>query len=227
MKKHQSAPSNKVEEVRKQFEQQNLGASEQESLYAKVNKPPKEQRAQQQEPIYADIDFGAKGGRAPHEPVESVYATVASSGREPSQQPEVIYADIDFGAKGGRAPHKPVESVYAEVSAGRTTPPPRTPQDEVTSKILKNAEFQYGVLEVQERCQVVYGDRYALNKDLSAILENPQAGEKILRNLMENPEDPGKLAGRTVLGIKSQGRKEAEQEFRHLCSAFEKHICQV
>ncbi|WP_019220332.1 BID domain-containing T4SS effector, partial [Bartonella florencae] len=158
------------------------------------------------EPIYANIDFGAKGGRAPHKPIESVYATVTSSGREPSQQPE---------------------SIYAEVSAGRTTPPPRTPQDEVTSKILKNPDFQYGVLEVQEHCQVVYGDRYALNKDLSAILENPQAGEKILRNLMENPEAPGKLAGRAVLGIKSQGRKEAEQEFRHLCSSFEKHIYQV
>ncbi len=40
MKKHQPSPSTNVDELRRRFEQQNLGESETEALYAKVNKPP-------------------------------------------------------------------------------------------------------------------------------------------------------------------------------------------
>ncbi|EJF74281.1 hypothetical protein ME7_01557 [Bartonella birtlesii LL-WM9] len=283
MKKHQPSPSTNVDELRRRFEQQNLGESETEALYAKVNKPPKEQRpSQQEETVYASPRTKPEAVYAPQRPpegaAESAYATPphrpnqkplvspyavsdvtqrqwpeydmvgngAQDGRNPQKQMESAYAEIDFGAQGGRSPQKPVESIYATVGlgardehgplqqenliyqgvsgAGRTTPPPQTPKDEVTSKLLKDQNFQYGVMEIQERCQVVYGNRHALNGQLSKVLENPQAGDKILWDLAENPEGPGKLAGHKLLGVKSSGRKEAEGEFQHLCSAFERHV---
>ncbi len=63
-----------------------------------------------------------------------------------------------------------------------------------------------------------------MNKQLAEILDNPQGAEKILWDLAEKPESPGKLAGLQVLGVKSPDRKEAEDGFRHLCSSLERHI---
>ncbi|WP_273760265.1 BID domain-containing T4SS effector [Bartonella sp. ML70XJBT.G] len=199
-----------------------------------------------EENLYAELDWSPKG-RSPTKPVESVYATVgggAQGGRNP-QSPEHLYAELEFGPNGGRSPTKPVESVYATVGGGatggqapqqqanplyegvgtgRTTPPPRTPQDQIRTKMMQNPEFQYTLLEVQERCQVVYGNRHALNEQLADILNNPQGGDKILWGLAENPESAGRLAGKVVLGVKSPARKEAENEFGNLCSTLEKHI---
>ncbi|VEJ41771.1 Protein involved in cell division [Bartonella elizabethae] len=161
-----------------------------------------------------------------------------------SQRPEEhLYAEIDPRTQGGRSPHKPLETIYTTLGAGAeggerqqqenplyqgvgraTTPPPRTPKDEVTTRLLKDTGFQYGVRETQEWCTVVYGNPHALNKQLADILENPQGAEKILWGLAENPESPGKLAGRQLLGVKSPDRKEAEDGFRHLCSSLERHI---
>ncbi|WP_273756661.1 BID domain-containing T4SS effector [Bartonella sp. MM73XJBT] len=206
-------------------------------------------RPRPEEHLYAELNWD-QDGRSPTKPVESVYATVgggAGGGRNP-QSPEHLYATVGMGADGGRSPTKPVESVYATVGmgtgggqdsqrldnplyegvgSGRTTPPPRTPQDEIRTKMMQTPEFQYTVLELQERCQVVYGNRHALNEGLSKILENPGAGDKVLWELAANPEGPGKLAGQKLLGVKSPARKEAEEEFGSLCSTLERHIAQA
>ncbi|EJF85881.1 hypothetical protein ME1_01458 [Bartonella vinsonii subsp. arupensis OK-94-513] len=168
-----------------------------------------------------------------------------NSGRHhPRPRSEHIYAELKFDQDDGRGPQKTIETVYAElgmgnggpdadyqentiyqgVETGRRTPPPRTTQDLVTSKLAQNPDFQYGVFEIQERCQVVYGSRHALNGDLAKILENPQKGEEILQKLLENPEHPGKLAGQKAFGIKSPARKGAEDDFKPLCDALERHV---
>ncbi len=152
------------------------------------------------------LNLTHKVGAPPQKPVESVYATVG------------------MGAEGGQDSQQRENPLYEGVGSGKTTPPPRSPKDEVTSKLLKHKDFQYGVREVQERCKVVYGNQYALNEKLSLILENPKAGDKILWDLAADPESAGKLAGQKVLGVKSPSRKEAEEEFQHLCAAFERHV---
>ncbi|WP_139412247.1 BID domain-containing T4SS effector [Bartonella mastomydis] len=154
--------------------------------------------------LYEEIDPRTQGGRSPHKPIETVYATLGAGaeGGERQQRENPIYEGV------GRA----------------TTPPPRTPKDVVTTRLLQHTDFQYGVRETQEWCKVVYGNEHALNGPLAKILENPQGAEKILWDLAENPEGPGKLAGRQLLGVKSPDRKEAEEGFRHLCSSLERHI---
>lgn len=164
------------------------------------------QHPQAPEHLYAELDFGENSGRSPQKPVESVYATVGT------------------GAQGGQDSVQRENPIYAGVDTGRTTPPPKSPKDEITAKLLQNVDFQYGVRETQEWCKLVYGNEHALNTRLAKILDNPQAGKQILWELAENPESAGKLAGQKILGVKSPSRKEAEDGFGPLCAALERHV---
>ncbi|WP_039760539.1 BID domain-containing T4SS effector, partial [Bartonella queenslandensis] len=157
------------------------------------------------EHLYAEIDPRTQGERSPQKPVET------------------IYAKLGMGAEGGQESQHRTNPLYEGIGRA-TTPPPRTPKDIVTTKLLQDTSFQYGVREVQVWCQTVYKNEHALNEQLARILENPQNAEKVLWNLAAHPESVGKLAGKQVLGVKSPDRKEAENGFRHLCSALERHI---
>ncbi|WP_317993712.1 BID domain-containing T4SS effector [Bartonella gliris] len=161
---------------------------------------------QEPEHIYAELDFGANDSHSPHNPVENGYATVG------------------MGAHGGQDFQQRENPIYEGLNTGRIMRPPMTPKDEVTSKLLKNVDFQYGVREVQEWCKVVYGNEHALNKQLAKILDNPQQGEAISREVAADPEGIGKLAGQKVLGMKSPSRKEAEAAFIPLCAALDRHV---
>ncbi|OLL53151.1 BepD protein [Bartonella henselae] len=181
---------------------------------------------EQANPLYEGVDRGAHGGLHPQEP-EHLYAELEfdiQGGRSPQKPVESVYATVGIGAEGGQDPQQRENPLYEGVGSGKTTPPPRSPKDEVTSKLLKHRDFQYGVREVQERCRVVYGNQYALNEKLAAVLDDPEGADKILWKLAANPETGGKLAGQKLLGVKSPGRREAEEEFRHLCAAFERHV---
>ncbi|UNF35114.1 BID domain-containing T4SS effector [Bartonella krasnovii] len=191
----------------------NLGTGETEfqerinPLYDSPNGSTQDLRhpQKQEEHLYAEIDPRTQSGRAPHKPIESVYAMLgmgAGGGQEPQQRENPLYEGV------GRA----------------ATPPPQTPKDVVTSKLLQHTDFQYGVRETQEWCKVVYGNQHALNEQLAKVLENPQGADRVLWDLAAHPESAGKLAGRQVLGVKSPDRKAAEEGFSPLCSALERHI---
>ncbi|WP_246798884.1 BID domain-containing T4SS effector, partial [Bartonella tribocorum] len=161
------------------------------------------------EHLYAELDFGTNSERPPHKPLESVYATVG------------------IGAEGGQEHLKQGDLTHESTGAGRTTPPPRTRKGTIMAKIVQHQNFQHSVKEIQNLCQIVYGNQHALNKQLSKILDDPRDGERILWELTENPESPGKFAGRTIFGVKSSSRKQAQSEFRHLCSSLDKCIFQA
>ncbi|WP_375660106.1 MULTISPECIES: BID domain-containing T4SS effector [unclassified Bartonella] len=160
---------------------------------------------QEPEHLYAELNFDERGEPSPQRPLESVYTTVG------------------MGAEGGQESEQLENPIYQGVGGG-ATPPPRTPKDVVTTRLLKNVDFQYGVRETQEWCRVVYGNEHALNQQLAKILDDPQNAEQILWGLAENPESAGKLAGSKILGVKSPSRREAEDGFSPLCSALERHI---
>ncbi|EJF97979.1 hypothetical protein MEI_01011 [Bartonella vinsonii subsp. arupensis Pm136co] len=231
MKKHQAPPSPPTKP--------------EEPLYAKVNKSG---RGQQQQPVqsegvvYADLSFVTGSGQ--QQPEDPVYADLnfdtggGQRSRKPAQPVESVYSDVSFGAGGGQHPQrpkKPEESVYATVSTGsggassnprkgREQSPPRTTQDLLVSGLAQNPDFQSSLVEIHLLCKTVYGTSYALNTQLSTLLQSPNKGDGILRDLLENPEGSAKLAGTKVLGIKSPARKEAEDGFLSLCDAFEKHV---
>ncbi|WP_144755412.1 BID domain-containing T4SS effector [Bartonella saheliensis] len=191
----------------------NLGTGETEfeerinPLYDSPHGSKQDLRSSQrpEEHLYEEVGPRTQGGRAPQQPIESVYAK------------------LGMGAEGGQESLQRENPLYESVGRA-ATPPPQTPKDVVTSRLLQSTEFQYGVRETQEWCKVVYGNPHALNEQLSKILEDPQNADKVLWNLAADPESAGKIAGRQVLGIKSSDRRAAEDAFSPLCSALERHI---
>ncbi|WP_208432178.1 BID domain-containing T4SS effector [Bartonella doshiae] len=180
----------------------------------------------QEDVIYADVQPRTQRGQHTKTQEDVIYADVqprTQRGQHTKTQEDVIYADVRPRTQREPHHHKPEETVYAQVSTGSTPTSPRSPKDQMTVKFLQNVDIQYGAIEVQEWCKVVYGDQHALNNQLAKMLENPQQAENFARNIMANPEDFGKLAGRAVLGIKSPQRKEAENGFPPLCDALERH----
>ncbi|WP_375626396.1 BID domain-containing T4SS effector [Bartonella sp. MU37NMGALS] len=174
---------------------------------------------------YDTVGGSAQGRHSSYEP-EHLYAeleVVESGSLSPQKSLESVYATVGMGAEGGQESEQLENPIYQGVGSGKISPP-RTPKDVVTTKLLQNTNFQYGVREIQERCRVVYGNEHALNGPLAKILDDPQNAEQILWDLAENPQSAGKLAGHKILGVKSPSRREAEEEFTHLCSALERHI---
>ncbi|MGF7158047.1 BID domain-containing T4SS effector [Bartonella heixiaziensis] len=198
-----------------------------ETIYVSQNPPESAYaipRPQKLVDPYLVTDLFEPHGRPDSQRLEnSLYDTVGGGARGP-QKPEYVYATVDMGAQGEQESLQRENPIYEGIASGRTTPPPRSQKDEITTKLLQNTDFQSGVKEIQQWSKVVYGDEHALNKQLAAILDNPQEGEKVLWDLAANPESGGKLAGRKMLGIKSPDRKQAEEGFSPLCSALEKHV---
>ncbi|WP_142416997.1 BID domain-containing T4SS effector [Bartonella massiliensis] len=177
-------------------------------------------------PLYDSPSGSTQDVRAPQSQGEHLYAEIdptTEERRHPHQPIETVYATLGMGAEGGQEPQQRENPLYEGVGRA-TTPPPRTQKDVVTTKLLQDTGFQYGVREVQVWCETVYGNQHALNEQLAKILENPKGAEKVLWDLAEQPEGPGKLAGRQVFGVKSPDRKAAEEGFSPLCSALERHI---
>ncbi|WP_254474573.1 BID domain-containing T4SS effector [Bartonella sp. B1098] len=195
--------------------------------YAVVNLATGETESEQRRnPLYDSPSGSDQDLRHPPRPEEHLYAEIdprTEVRRAPYKPVETIYTTLGMGAEGGQESQQRENPLYEGVGRA-TTPPPRTQKDVVTTKLLQHTDFQYGVRETQEWCTVVYGNPHALNQQLSEILENPKGAEKVLWSLAANPESVGRLAGSKVLGIKSPDRKEAEEGFRHLCSALERHI---
>ncbi|WP_375665048.1 BID domain-containing T4SS effector [Bartonella sp. CL162QHHD] len=74
--------------------------------------------------------------------------------------------------------------------------------------------------EIRFLCEKVYGNRLILEERIEAIKENPNMGEQLLWDITEQPKSISKLAGRKVLGIKNNARKQAEETLPTLCAAI-------
>ncbi len=103
---------------------------------------------------------------------------------------------------------------------------PLTP-NQISNKLRKNADILRSEEKVQSLCQTVYGDSGILKNKMTAILENPERGSNFLVSLAKNPEKIGAFAGVKILGIRSDARKQAEENFWSLYDALEKFVCIV
>ncbi|CAK02017.1 BID domain-containing T4SS effector [Bartonella tribocorum] len=195
--------------------------------YAVVNLATGETESEQRiNPLYDSPSGSSQDLRPPaSEPEEHLYAepNFGLNGRSPQKTVESVYAKLGMGAEGGQESQQRTNPIYEGVGRA-TTPPPRSPKDQLTTSLLTNVSFQENVEEVQKWCEIVYGNRHALNVQLAKVLDDPKNGENILWELAENPEGSARLAGRTVFGIKSPDRRTAEDGFNPLFSAFEKHV---
>ncbi|WP_375650873.1 BID domain-containing T4SS effector [Bartonella sp. OT172YNZD] len=78
--------------------------------------------------------------------------------------------------------------------------------------------------EIRFLCEKVYGNRLILEERIEAIKENPDIGEQLLWDVIEQPKSISKLAGRKVLGIKNHTRRKAEETLPTLCATINGYV---
>ncbi|WP_208438069.1 BID domain-containing T4SS effector [Bartonella taylorii] len=175
------------------------------------------------------------------EPVQADINVGESSSKKPSE--EVIYADIIIGEPSGKPRPKPEETIYAEVNVGESSARPHPEatvragassqvklpltQEELASKLQKNATIQNFQEKIRSLCETVYGNRNTLDMQLNKVLKNPDVGTRLSYDLAGSPEIFGPFRGKQVLGIKSPARKRAEEGSWNLCETVEQYVCHV
>ncbi len=74
--------------------------------------------------------------------------------------------------------------------------------------------------EIERLSQLVYGNQYALQKQMEEILERPIAGIKLAWIVAVYPKSFHKLAGRNLCGFKNDERRRAEENLLPLYDAI-------
>ncbi|WP_455465804.1 BID domain-containing T4SS effector [Bartonella sp. B39] len=113
----------------------------------------------------------------------------------------------------------PEETVCADVSLYNKTLP--LTKKQIFKKIQTNFKVRNCMEDVRYCCDLVYGNAGILNKQLTEIIENPKQGKDLSLNVIADPTNISKLAGKKVFGIKSSARKQAEKNVHSLCDAIE------
>ncbi|ALE03048.1 BID domain-containing T4SS effector [Bartonella ancashensis] len=97
-------------------------------------------------------------------------------------------------------------------------------RNEFAAKIETDPLAKEIIKEIQKLSKAVYGKLDILGDKLEEIKENPSLGEELSWKVAEKPQFINKLAGRKILGvIKSDLRKQAEDNIIPLCHALEKY----
>ncbi|WP_273758618.1 BID domain-containing T4SS effector [Bartonella sp. AU55XJBT] len=75
--------------------------------------------------------------------------------------------------------------------------------------------------EIQQLSAKAYGNPNILQEKMLEIQRNPQAGEELSWRMAAHPESIAKLSGKSVLGLKNQARRDAEESFSALSLTIE------
>ncbi|WP_254492323.1 BID domain-containing T4SS effector [Bartonella sp. B1099] len=112
-----------------------------------------------------------------------------------------------------------------EAETTRTTAAPQVAQgaarilsEEEISRLLPNHSLVKTYQEEIERLSArAYGNPNILQEKMQEIQRNPQAGEELSWRMTAHPESIAKLSGKSILGLKNQARRQAEESFSALC----------
>ncbi|WP_455465791.1 BID domain-containing T4SS effector [Bartonella sp. B39] len=94
--------------------------------------------------------------------------------------------------------------------------------DEAIIRRTKSDEFVQAFRETTRHwSKVVFGKSNALERKMDNILKSPDMGERLSRDILNNPSSVHSLAGYNFCGFKTKARKNAEKELVQLCSALD------
>ncbi|GAA5102317.1 BID domain-containing T4SS effector [Bartonella acomydis] len=204
-------------------------ATRQESQTAQVKVPP------QRPPRARDRELTNNGVTQKN---ESPYGTPAppkslqTKDRTPTptatEESEIIYAEIDIKTRSSTR-HKERRSVttqqeqtiYTTVASASISA--SLSKEEMIVKIRNNPLVQACKDEIRTLSQTVYGNPDIFQKKLEEIEKNPSLGDSLSWQVAAKPKLVAKLAGKKVLGIKNQTRKQAEENISPLCLALENY----
>ncbi|WP_078674210.1 BID domain-containing T4SS effector [Bartonella elizabethae] len=151
------------------------------------------------------------------------HRTVRQQSSSSSQDSE-IYAVPRSNKPLRKGSRKQSDAVVQKTASPQTAMrQPKPSQEQKASINTMERELLLGAYQEEIRflCGKVYGDRLILEQKIAEIKENPTMGEQLLWDMKENPLSISKLAGRKVLGIKSDARKQAEETLPALQDAIE------
>ncbi|WP_254474595.1 BID domain-containing T4SS effector [Bartonella sp. B1098] len=112
-----------------------------------------------------------------------------------------------------------------EAETTRTTAAPQVTQgaarilsEEEISRLLPHHSLVKTYQEEIERLSArAYGNPNILQEKMQEIQRNPQAGDELSWRMAAHPESIAKLSGKSILGLKNQARRQAEESFSALC----------
>ncbi|UNE53791.1 BID domain-containing T4SS effector [Bartonella machadoae] len=214
----------------KAMQQNSSSSQESDGLYKTLapQKPPRT-KAMQQNSSSSQESEGLYATIAPQKPPRTKAMQQNSSSSQGSD-------DVFTTA----APHKPPLKRHKEQrnatpqedkSKSSTVTPPRInqslSQEEILEKVRNNPLVLACKDAVKDFSQRVYGSPNVFEQKLTEIENNPALGESLSCQVAARPKLVGPLAGKKVFGVKSQTRKNAEENISALCLALENYADSV
>ncbi|WP_208434406.1 BID domain-containing T4SS effector [Bartonella taylorii] len=112
-------------------------------------------------------------------------------------------------------------TIYTTVAPSKVST--SIPKEEFIQKIRNNILVQGCKDEIKSLSQTVYGNPDIFQTKLEEIEKNPSLGTSLSWQVATSPKLVANLAGKKVLGLKNQARKEAEKNISSLCFAIENY----
>ncbi len=94
-------------------------------------------------------------------------------------------------------------------------------EEQITKLVPYNSLVKGYKRDLYQYCQIVYGNKKALQEKIKEIQQNPAIGKDLTWQVALNPKNFYKLAGRNICGVKNEQRKQAEESITHLCDAID------
>ncbi|WP_208432837.1 BID domain-containing T4SS effector [Bartonella taylorii] len=222
---HVRVPPQRPPRARDRELNNSTATKESEALYATPapQKPPRTRgnsvkKKPIEEPLYATP--------APQKPPRT--RNSAQSKSATTQESETVYAELEIKTppltrnreKSNGATQKE-STIYTTVTPSKVST--SIPKEEFIQKIRNNILVQGCKDEIKSLSQTVYGNPDIFQTKLEEIEKNPSLGTSLSWQVATSPKLVANLAGKKVLGIKNQARKEAEKNISSLCFAIENY----
>ncbi|AQX26727.1 BID domain-containing T4SS effector [Bartonella sp. Raccoon60] len=104
--------------------------------------------------------------------------------------------------------------------------PPLT-SEKILQKIENHIKLQNNRKEIENLSQIVYGNSKALDPSIDVINKGQEVSKKIPEQILNDPESIAKLAGFKILGIRTPGRRIAEDNLAPLSQKIKNYMRSV
>ncbi|WP_455479169.1 BID domain-containing T4SS effector [Bartonella sp. B23] len=96
--------------------------------------------------------------------------------------------------------------------------------EEQITRLIPHNKLENGFRkDIYQCCQIVYGNKKALQKKIKEIQCDPAVAEDLSWQIALNPGNFSKLAGTNICGIKNEERRNAEKSIVALCEAISQY----
>ncbi|WP_175868944.1 BID domain-containing T4SS effector [Bartonella gabonensis] len=92
-------------------------------------------------------------------------------------------------------------------------------KNEKAEMIAEDACVKASLKQVQQLAKIVYGSAKKLDKQMVAIIKNPNLGQQLANQIEQAPNSVAHLAGSSLCGLQNQARANAKNHLEMLCGA--------